>query len=82
MALNSVRHETVVNPDEGVYVEIEGVMEVNFGLSQMRSNFKVSLRCATPLMTQTSIAPLRTSRTSKRDSGVIISSKGGQIIIT
>ena len=42
MALNSVRHETVVNPDEGVYVEIEGVMEVNFGLSQMRSDFKVS----------------------------------------
>lgn len=43
MALNSVRHETVVNPDEGVYVEIEGVMEVNFGLSQIHSNFKVSL---------------------------------------
>ena len=28
MALKSERHETVVNPDEGIYVEMEQIMEV------------------------------------------------------
>ena len=30
MALKSERHETVVNPDEGIFVEMEGIMEVEF----------------------------------------------------
>ena len=28
MALKSERHETVVNPNEGIYVEMEQIMEV------------------------------------------------------
>ena len=30
MALKSERHETVVNPNEGIYVEMEQIMEVGF----------------------------------------------------
>ena len=30
MALKSERHDTVVNPDEGIYVEMEQIMEVGF----------------------------------------------------
>ena len=30
MALKSERHETVVNPDNGIYVEMEQIMEVRF----------------------------------------------------
>ena len=30
MALKSERHDTIVNPDEGIYVEMEQIMEVRF----------------------------------------------------
>ena len=46
MALNSERFESVVNPDKGIYVEMEGVMEVrhspNIVLSQ--SDLRVKVR--------------------------------------
>ena len=30
MALRSERHDTVVDPERGVYVEMEGIMEVRW----------------------------------------------------
>ena len=79
MALNSDRFESVavVNPDEGIYVEMEGIMEV--GSTKLATGGLVSVtlfiiilicvkRCATPLMIKNSMAignALQSQRTSK-----------------
>ena len=69
MALSSERFENVVNPDEGIYVEMEGVMEVK-GQSPILSIISIQ-RSATPRMTQTTIhlQSQRTSKISRRGSG-------------
>ena len=49
MALKSERHETVVNPNEGIYVEMEQIMEVGLefgGVHCQLSNY-LSLKCET-----------------------------------
>ena len=49
MALKSERHETVVNPNEGIYVEMEQIMEVGleFGGVHCRLSNYLSLKCET-----------------------------------
>ena len=51
MALKSERHETVVNPNEGIYVEMEQIMEVGLEFGGVHvhcrlSNY-LSLKCET-----------------------------------
>ena len=45
MALKSERHETVVNPDEGIYVEMEQIMEVHFEFKNELVKFMFIVDC-------------------------------------
>ena len=88
--MKSERHETVVNPDNGIYVEMEQIMEVGFD-SETLSIFPlltdtepintISLRCASPVMIRTSIVLQKTSRFFRRESGLMFYIKIGKIAL-
>ena len=90
MALKSERHETVVNPDNGIYVEMEQIMEVRFDsetlsmvplLTDTEPINTISLRCASPVMIRTSIVLQKTSRFFRRESGLMFHIKIGKIAL-
>ena len=90
MALKSERHETVVNPDNGIYVEMEQIMEVGFDsetlsivplLTDTEPINTISLRCASPVMIRTSIVLQKTSRFFRRESGLMFYIKIGKIAL-
>ena len=45
IALKSERHATVVNPDEGIYVEMEQIMEVGFEFETELEKFMYNVHC-------------------------------------
>ena len=90
MALKSERHETVVNPDNGIYVEMEQIMEVGFDsetlsivrlLTDTEPKNTISPRCASPVMIRTSIVLQKTSRFFRRESGLMFYIKIGKIAL-
>ena len=90
MALKSERHETVVNPDNGIYVEMEQIMEVGFDsetlsivplLTDTEPINTISLRCASPVMIRTSIVLQKTSRFFRRESGLMFYFKIGKVAL-
>ena len=91
MALKSERHETVVNPDNGIYVEMEQIMEVGFDSAETLSIVPlltdtepintISIRCASPVMIRTSIVLQKTSRFFRRESGLMFYIKIGRMAL-
>ena len=45
MALTSERHETAVNPNDGIYVEMEQIMEVEFEFETKLEKSMSSVHC-------------------------------------